>query len=144
MSSLLKLTIRTLRYFAGWADKYHAKTIPMDGNFFCYTRHEPVGVCVGIVPWNVPILSLIFKLAPAVALGNTIVLKPSRVTPLTALHVAELTKKAGFPPGVVNVTVGGADVGETLCKHPKVLSSIINSNSLSLRWIKFHLLVRPE
>ncbi|GJQ68947.1 Aldh [Trypoxylus dichotomus] len=118
--ALVKLSIKVIRYFAGWADKNHGKTIPVDGNFWCYTRHEPVGVCVGIIPWNVPIFMFSFKLAPAIALGNTVVLKPSDITPLTALRVAELSKEAGFPPGVINVIAGGAKVGESLCKHPKV------------------------
>ncbi|XP_017478932.1 PREDICTED: aldehyde dehydrogenase, mitochondrial-like [Rhagoletis zephyria] len=111
------LAIKNLRYFAGWADKNHGKTIPMDGDFFAYTRHEPVGVCAQIIPWNFPIVMLSMKLAPALATGNTIVLKPAEQTSLTALYIAELIKEAGFPEGVVNVLPGFGDAGAALANH---------------------------
>ncbi|XP_067627404.1 aldehyde dehydrogenase, mitochondrial [Eurosta solidaginis] len=111
------MAIKNLRYFAGWADKNHGKTIPMDGDYFAYTRHEPVGVCAQIIPWNFPIVMMAWKLGPALATGNTIVLKPAEQTSLTALYIAELTKEAGFPPGVVNVLPGFGDAGAALANH---------------------------
>lgn len=112
--------IKTIRYMAGWADKVHGKTIPLDGQFMCYTRHEPVGVCGQIIPWNFPILMVAWKIAPALATGNTIVLKPAEQTPLTALYVAQLIKEAGFPPGVVNIVPGYGDAGAALVENTKV------------------------
>ncbi|KAK6037575.1 hypothetical protein COOONC_24920 [Cooperia oncophora] len=96
----------SLRYYAGWADKYHGKTIPIRGDYFTYTRHEPVGVCGQIIPWNFPLLMQAWKLGPALSMGNVVVMKPAEQTPLTALHVAGLIKEAGFPPGVVNLLPG--------------------------------------
>ncbi|XP_037914605.1 aldehyde dehydrogenase, mitochondrial [Hermetia illucens] len=114
------MSIKNLRYFAGWADKNHGKTIPMDGDFFAYTRHEPVGVCAQIIPWNFPILMLAWKFGPALATGNTIVLKPAEQTSLTALYIAQLTKEAGFPEGVINVIPGHGDTGSALTMHRDV------------------------
>lgn len=105
---------------AGWADKNHGKTIPMDGPFMCYTRHEPVGVCGQIIPWNFPLLMLAWKIAPALSMGNTVVLKPAEQTPLTALYVAQLIKEAGIPPGVVNIVPGFGDAGAALVSNRKV------------------------
>lgn len=116
----IPLVIKSLRYYAGWADKHHGKTIPMDGQFFTYTRHEPVGVCAQIIPWNFPALMMAWKLGPALATGNTIVLKPAEQTTLTALYIAQLIKEAGFPPGVVNVLPGYGDVGAALAAHPQI------------------------
>lgn len=116
----LPLTIKHLRYYAGWADKIHGKTIAADGDFFCYTRHEPVGVCGQIIPWNFPLLMLAWKLGPALATGNTIILKPAEQTPLTALYIAHLIEKAGFPPGVVNIVPGYGDIGAYLAQHSGV------------------------
>jgi len=116
----LPFAIKNLRYFAGWADKTHGKTIPMDGEFFTYTRHEPVGVCGQIIPWNFPILMMAWKLGPALATGNTIVLKPAEQTSLTALYIAQLVKEAGFPEGVVNVLPGMGETGAFLANHQDV------------------------
>ncbi|EZA51444.1 hypothetical protein DMN91_006993 [Ooceraea biroi] len=113
-------SIQVLRYYAGWADKNHGKVLPADGNFFAYTRHEPVGVCGQIIPWNFPMLMMAWKLGPALATGNVIVLKPAEQTPLTALYVAQLTKEAGFPDGVVNVVPGYGETGAALVAHDKV------------------------
>lgn len=113
-------SVATLRYYAGWADKNHGKVIPMDGKFFAYTRHEPVGVCGQIIPWNFPLLMMAWKLGPALATGNVIVLKPAEQTPLTALYVAQLTKDAGFPNGVVNVVPGYGKAGAALVAHNDV------------------------
>jgi len=117
----LPLTIGCYRYYAGWADKIQGKTIPVNGPFFCYTRHEPVGVVGQIIPWNFPLLMQAWKLAPALAAGNTVVLKPSTYTPLTALRVGELILEAGFPPGVVNILPGsGTTVGMAIARHPEI------------------------
>lgn len=113
----LPMSIKNIRYFAGWSDKNHGKTIPMDGDFYAYTRHEPVGVCAQIIPWNFPILMMAWKLGPALATGNTIVLKPAEQTSLTALYIAQLIKEAGFPEGVVNILTGYGDVGAALSCH---------------------------
>jgi len=117
----LPLTIKCYRYYAGWADKIHGKTIPVEGNYFCYTRHEPVGVVGQIIPWNFPLLMQAWKWAPALAAGCTIVLKPAEQTPLTALRVAALAQEAGFPDGVVNVVPGfGPTAGAALSSHKDV------------------------
>jgi aldehyde dehydrogenase (NAD+) len=111
-------TVGCLRYFAGWADKVHGKTIPIDGDFFCYTRHEPVGVVGQIIPWNFPMLMLAWKLAPALATGNTVVMKPAEQTPLSALRIGELIVEAGFPEGVVNLLPGyGPTAGGAIARH---------------------------
>lgn len=113
--------IKTLRYCAGWADKIQGRTIPIDGDFFTYTRHEPIGVCGQIIPWNFPLVMLIWKLGPALSCGNTVVVKPAEQTPLTALHVAALIKEAGFPPGVVNIVPGyGPTAGAAISSHMDV------------------------
>jgi aldehyde dehydrogenase (NAD+) len=111
-------TIGCYRYFAGWADKVHGKTIPIAGDYFCYTRHEPVGVVGQIIPWNYPMLMQAWKLAPALATGNTVVLKPAEQTPLSALRIGELILEAGFPEGVVNVVPGlGPAAGAAIARH---------------------------
>jgi aldehyde dehydrogenase (NAD+) len=117
----LPLTIKCYRYYAGWADKNHGKTIPVDGNYFCYTRHEPIGVVGQIIPWNFPLLMQAWKWGPALASGCTIVLKPAEQTPLTALRVAALAQEAGFPDGVINVVPGyGPTAGAALTSHMDV------------------------
>jgi aldehyde dehydrogenase (NAD+) len=117
----LPLTIKCYRYYAGWADKVHGKTIPVDGSYFCYTRHEPVGVVGQIIPWNFPLLMQAWKWGPALATGCTIVLKPAEQTPLTALRIAALAQDAGFPDGVINVVPGyGPTAGAALSEHMDV------------------------
>jgi len=119
----LPLVISTYRYFAGWADKVYGETIPVDkamGNFFTYTRKEPIGVCGQIIPWNFPLLMQCWKWAPALATGNTVVLKPAEQTPLSALRMAELALEAGYPEGVINVVNGYGDTGAAICEHPEV------------------------
>ena len=114
----LPLTIGCYRYYAGWADKIQGKTIPVAGNYFCYTRHEPVGVVGQIIPWNFPLLMQAWKLGPALAAGNTVLLKPAEQTPLTALRVGELIIEAGFPAGVVNLLPGyGPTAGAAIAWH---------------------------
>lgn len=112
-------SIDVLRYFAGWADKIFGKTVPIAENeWFCYTKHQPVGVVGQIIPWNYPVSMMVWKLAPALACGCTIVLKPAEQTPLGALHVAALIKEAGFPAGVVNVVNGrGPTAGAAISEH---------------------------
>jgi aldehyde dehydrogenase (NAD+) len=115
------LAIACYRYYAGWADKVQGKTIPVAGDYFCYTRHEPVGVVGQIIPWNFPLLMQAWKLAPALATGNTVVMKPAEQTPLTALRVAELITEAGFPDGVVNMLPGyGPTAGAAIARHMDV------------------------
>lgn len=117
----LNLVIKCLRYYAGWADKHHGKTIPIDGDFFSYTRLEPVGVCGQIIPWNFPLLMQAWKLGPALATGNVVVMKVAEQTPLTGLYVANLIKEAGFPPGVVNIIPGfGPTAGAAIASHKNV------------------------
>jgi aldehyde dehydrogenase (NAD+) len=114
-------TVACYRYFAGWADKVHGKSIPVDGDFLCYTRHEPIGVVGQIIPWNFPMLMMAWKLAPALATGNTVVLKPAEQTPLTALRIGELIVEAGFPEGVVNILSGfGPTAGAAIASHMDV------------------------
>ncbi|MCR4411333.1 MAG: aldehyde dehydrogenase family protein [Thermoguttaceae bacterium] len=113
--------IETLRYYAGYADKIHGQTIPVRGNRLTYTRREPVGVVGQIIPWNFPLLMLAWKWGPALAAGCTLVLKPAEQTPLTALHMADLAQRAGFPDGVINVVPGdGPTTGAALVRHPGV------------------------
>lgn len=115
------LSIKCYRYYAGWADKNHGKVIPIDGEHFCYTRHEPVGVCGAIIPWNFPLLMQSWKLGPAIACGNTVIMKTAEQTPLTALYVASLIKEAGFPPGVVNIIAGyGPTAGAAISEHMEI------------------------
>ncbi len=117
----LPLTIACYRYYAGWADKIQGKTIPISGDYFCYTRHEPVGVVGQIIPWNFPLLMQAWKLAPALACGNTVVLKVAEQTPLSALRVGELILEAGFPEGVVNILPGyGPTAGAAIARHMDV------------------------
>ncbi|CAI2298238.1 unnamed protein product [Caenorhabditis sp. 36 PRJEB53466] len=120
-SADLSLAIKTIRYYAGWADKNHGKTIPVNGDYFTYTRHEPVGVCGQIIPWNFPLLMQAWKLGPALAMGNTVVMKVAEQTPLSGLHVAALSREAGFPDGVVNVLAGyGHTAGQAISEHMDV------------------------
>jgi len=114
------------RYYAGWATKIEGSTVNVsmpfapDAEFHAYTLREAVGVCGQIVPWNFPLLMAAWKIAPALAAGNTVVLKPAEQTPLTALLLGELFEEAGFPPGVVNVVTGYGDAGAALSAHPGV------------------------
>src|SRR3982751_669538 len=114
----LPLVIDCYRYYAGWADKVEGKTIPVNGPYFCYTRHEPVGVVGQIIPWNFPLLMQAWKWGPALAAGCTIVLKPAEQTPLSALRVGELAMEAGFPAGVINIVPGlGETAGAAVAEH---------------------------
>lgn len=117
----LPLVIDCLRYYAGFADKIHGSTIPVRGNFFSYTRKEPVGVVGQIIPWNFPMLMTAWKWGPALAAGCTIVMKPAEQTPLTCLRMAQLAQDAGIPDGVINVVPGyGPTAGAAVVKHPGI------------------------
>ncbi|KAL3486398.1 aldehyde dehydrogenase domain-containing protein [Aspergillus germanicus] len=113
--------IGCLRYYAGWADKIHGQTIDTNPETLTYTRHEPIGVCGQIIPWNFPLLMWSWKIGPAVAAGNTVVLKTAEQTPLSALYAAKLIKEAGFPAGVVNIISGfGRVAGAAISSHMDV------------------------
>ncbi|XP_031725716.1 mitochondrial 10-formyltetrahydrofolate dehydrogenase [Anarrhichthys ocellatus] len=119
------MSIQTFRYFAGWCDKIHGKTIPINqarpNRNLTFTKREPLGVCAIIIPWNYPLMMLAWKSAACLAAGNTLVLKPAQVTPLTALKFAELSVKAGIPKGVINILPGsGGMVGQRLSDHPDI------------------------
>ena len=117
----LPLVIDCLLYYAGWADKIHGETIPVRGEFFNYTLREPVGVVGQIIPWNFPLLMAAWKIAPAIACGNTVVLKPAEQTPLTALRLGEICQEAGLPDGVLNIVPGyGPTAGAALAEHMDV------------------------
>ncbi len=120
MGADLPLVIDCLRYYAGWADKLQGKTIPIRGNYFCYTRLEPVGVVGQIIPWNFPALMVAWKWGPALAAGCTIVMKPAEQTPLSCLRMADLAMEAGFPPGVINIVPGFGETGAAIVAHPDV------------------------
>src|SRR5512132_1699461 len=108
-------------YFAGWATKIEGETIPVPGKMFNYTLREPVGVCGQIIPWNFPLLMAAWKLAPALAAGNTVVLKPAEQTPVTAMELGKLIQEAGFPEGVVNIVPGyGETAGAALAAQPGI------------------------
>jgi len=115
------LAIDHIRYYAGWTTKIMGQTIPVAGNYFNYTRHEPVGVVGQIIPWNFPLLMATWKLGAALATGCTIVLKPAEQTPLSALYLGQLALEAGIPAGVLNIVPGfGETAGAPLVDHPDV------------------------
>jgi aldehyde dehydrogenase (NAD+) len=117
----IKESIDCFRYYAGWADKIAGDVIPVPGPYLNYTRREPVGVCGAIIPWNYPLQMAAWKVAPAIACGNTVVLKPAEQTPLTALELARCAAEAGLPAGVLNVVTGfGEPAGASLVSHPDV------------------------
>lgn len=117
----VSMAIEVLRYYGGWADKISGETIPVDGPYFTYTLQEPVGVVGAIVPWNFPLNIATWKVAPALAAGCTVVLKPAPETPLTALLLAEVLRDAGLPAGAFNVIPGdGPGTGGALVRHPGV------------------------
>ena len=114
-------TAGCFRYFGGMADKFQGETIPVDAGFLNYTLREPLGVVGQVVPWNFPLMFTSWKMAPALAAGNTIVLKPAEITPLTTLKIAELMREAGMPAGVVNILPGlGHVAGQYIAEHPDI------------------------
>ncbi|KAJ9574008.1 hypothetical protein L9F63_008605, partial [Diploptera punctata] len=119
------MSIDTWRYFAGWCDKIHGSTIPINharpNRNLTFTKKEPIGVCGLVTPWNYPLMMLSWKMAACLAAGNTVVMKPAQVSPLTALKFAELSVEAGFPPGVINILPGKGSVsGRTNPSHPEI------------------------
>ena len=117
----IPMAAEVLQYYAGWADKLHGDTVPVKAGSLVYTRREPLGVVAAIVPWNFPLLLAMWKVAPALATGNTVILKPASQTPLTALALGEMAGEVGFPPGVLNVVTGrGGTAGQALVEHPGV------------------------
>ena len=114
-------TAACYRYFGGMADKFQGETIPVEAGFLNYTLREPVGVVGQVVPWNFPLMFTSWKMAPALVAGNTVVMKPAEITPLTSLKIAELMAEAGMPDGVVNIVPGlGAVAGQYLAEHPRI------------------------
>ncbi|MGE5047827.1 MAG: aldehyde dehydrogenase [Deltaproteobacteria bacterium] len=115
------IVARWYRYFAGWADKIEGETIPVQGPFLNYTARVPMGVCAQITPWNHPLLIATKKIAPALAAGNTVVVKPSELAPLSVLEFGRICLEAGLPEGVINILPGfGPSAGQPLCEHPDV------------------------
>lgn len=114
-------TVLCFRYFGGMADKFEGSVIPVDAGFLNYVQREPIGVVGQIVPWNFPLMFVSWKLGPALAAGNTVVMKPSEITPLSTLRVAELAQQVGIPDGVINVVPGyGHTAGQAIAEHPGI------------------------
>lgn len=131
------MAIETFRYYAGWADKLTGHTLPVNGPFFTYTLREPVGVVGAIVPWNFPLNLATWKVAPALATGCSVVLKPAHETPLTALMLGEIGIEAGLPPGALNVVPGpGATAGAALVRHPLVDKIAFTGSTEVGQWIQ--------
>jgi aldehyde dehydrogenase (NAD+) len=108
----------SIRFYAGFADKIYGQTINSTSQKFAYTLKQPIGVCGQIIPWNYPLAMAAWKLGPALACGNTIVMKPAEQTPLSILYLAKLIPEAGFPPGVINIINGyGKEAGHALASH---------------------------
>ena len=116
----MPMVIDVLRYYAGWATKIHGETVNTFDSAFTYTLREPVGVVGMIIPWNFPLLLASWKLGPALACGNTIIVKPAEQTPLTTLRLGELAIEAGFPAGVLNIVTGGPETGKAIVRHPGI------------------------
>lgn len=129
-------SIAVLRYYAGWADKIQGKTIETNEKKLAYTRHEPIGVVGAIIPWNFPLTMLSWKIGPALAAGNAVILKPSELTPLTALRLCPLFVEAGFPDGVINIVNGyGSTAGQALSEHMTVDKIAFTGSTLTGRKI---------
>ena len=121
LQMFVNASVQLFDYFAGWPTKIFGKTAPTDGSIFNYTLREPLGVCGIIIPWNSPFWSVVYKIAPALAAGNTVVIKPSELTPLSILRFGELLLEAGLPAGVVNILPGyGPTAGAAIVEHPDV------------------------
>lgn len=132
----LDMAIGCIRYYAGWADKIHGQTIDTNPETLSYTRHEPIGVCGQIIPWNFPILMWSWKIGPAVSAGNTVVLKTAEQTPLSGLYMGKLIKEAGFPAGVVNVISGfGRVAGNAISNHMDIDKVAFTGSTLVGRMI---------
>ena len=117
----IKFACEILRYYAGWTEKLHGNTIPMNGPFVAYSKQHPVGVCGQIVPWNFPLLMATFKIAPVLATRCTALLKPAENTPLSALMLGKIMVESGIPEGVINVLPGfGNQAGSAMVAHPGI------------------------
>ena len=129
-------TVLAFRYFGGMADKIEGSVIPVDAGFLNFVEREPLGVVGQIVPWNFPLMFTSWKLGPALAAGNTVVLKPAELTPLSSLAIAELVRDVGFPPGVVNIIPGyGATAGKRLAEHDRVAKLAFTGSTTTGRGI---------
>jgi aldehyde dehydrogenase (NAD+) len=129
-------TVLGFRYFGGIADKLEGSVIPVDAGFLNYVEREPLGVVGQIVPWNFPLMFTSWKLGPALAAGNTVVMKPAELTPLSTLAIAELVKDVGFPPGVINIVPGyGATAGQRLAEHDRVAKLAFTGSTVTGRKI---------
>jgi aldehyde dehydrogenase (NAD+)/betaine-aldehyde dehydrogenase len=129
-------TAAAYRYFGGMADKHQGAVVPVDSGFLNYVLREPIGVAGSIVPWNFPLMFTSWKLGPALAAGNTTVLKPAELTPMTTLRLAELIAQVGFPPGVINIVPGyGHIAGARLAEHPGVGKLSFTGSTLTGRRI---------
>ncbi|KAL8465355.1 hypothetical protein ACS0TY_034740 [Phlomoides rotata] len=129
LKSELPLVVRMFRYYAGWADKIHGLTVPADGPYHVQVLHEPIGVAGQIIPWNFPLPMFSWKVGPALACGNTVVLKSAEQTPLTALYAVKLFHEAGLPDDVFNVVSGyGPTAGAALASHMDVDKIAARSN----------------
>ena len=136
VSEDLQEVITTFRYYAGWADKIFGQTISTTHQKFAYTLRQPIGVVAQIIPWNYPLSMAAWKLGPALACGNTVVLKAAEQTPLSILMLGQLIKEAGFPPGVVNFINGyGAEAGSALVQHPLVDKVAFTGSTITARSI---------
>ncbi len=114
-------TADIFEYYAGWTDKLYGETCPVDGSFLNYTLREPLGACALVVPWNYPLLLAAWKIAPALAMANTVVVKPSPFTPLSVLRFFEiLNEEADLPPGLINLVLGDTAIGEAVTRHPGI------------------------
>ncbi len=142
--------IDCFEYYAGWADKLHGETVPVRAPAFTYLVRQPVGVVGQIIPWNFPVMMAAWKLAPALACGNTVVLKPAEQSPLSALKLGELCLEAGFPPGVVNIVTGFGETGAALVEHedvdkiaftgsPEVGRIIVHASAATLKKVSLEL-----
>ncbi|KAJ6038241.1 uncharacterized protein N7446_005051 [Penicillium canescens] len=135
METNIPQALGCLRYYAGWADKIDGKVLEMDGGI-AYTHREPLGVCAAIVPWNAPLMITIWKLAPALATGNVLIIKSSEVSPLYAQRLAQLIKEAGIPAGVVNIVTGeGAGAGQAISEHMEVRKVAFTGSAIAGRKI---------
>lgn len=136
LSEDLPEAIGTIRYYAGWADKTYGQTISTTHKKFAYTLRQPIGVIGQIIPWNYPLSMACWKLGPALACGNTVVLKAAEQTPLSILVFATLVKEAGFPPGVINLVNGyGAEAGAAIARHPDVDKIAFTGSTVTAREI---------
>jgi acyl-CoA reductase-like NAD-dependent aldehyde dehydrogenase len=129
-------TAATFRYFGGMADKLQGSVVPVEQGFLNYVLREPIGVVGQIVPWNFPVMFTSWKIGPALAAGNCVVLKPAELTPLSSLKVAQLVREVGFPPGVVNIIPGyGAVAGQYLAEHPQITKVAFTGSTVTGRKI---------